>query len=530
MRFGFGLSRVGVRFLGFAAAVAAAVLAVPAPAPAKTTTSALGLGPAGAGTEAEGRVRFQSRLRGDRVKVVLRDLEPRTPYEVRDAATDSVLARLTTNRRGRGRASFRAAKLPGGEAVSLAGLPLEVCRAGEDMPVLEGEVPGGRDDGGDGNGGGDDRPNWDDCEYRYGIASTGPDAAVQAALVLTSFRVPDGEKSYDSMAAFVTPNSWNYLEGKDGGDRPEPVLEGPVTLWIADREGTLRKVATLESGEIVPCDGYDGEDAGDGARMLSGAGVGGIVDGNDGGEDRPDIVLPNYYWWYADNQSDPGLPFGVGSVDDLVGRAFVIRDGRETVLLDGKVPELEVIDCTPPDDGDDFVYEEGTVSTGEDAKIAVTISMTSSSGGGLEKPYDTISLFVTPNVYFLAGMGYGDGSGDRPDFPEIPEIPGPVTFRIAGPEGDLEKVAVIEAQRYDYYGPGASVPDGIWYDPDHFPTTYFWYADNLEGEGLPFGAERVERLSGRKFEVRDGKDRVLLDGVLPDLEPVKWDTPYPGIR
>jgi hypothetical protein len=527
MKIAFPPSRSGVRRIGLAAAFAAALLGTPVSAEAKSSSAPLQAGPAGAEAGATGRVRIQSRVRGDRVKVTLRDLEPLTAYEVRDGATDSVLAAVTTNRRGRARASFRAETLPGGGTVSLAGLPLEICRPGEDEPVLEGRVPGGED----GGNGGDDRPEWDDCSYRIGQVSTGAEAEVQVSLVLTSTGVPGRDGTYDSMSVFASPNSWiAWIDGGEFREEPYPI-SGPLTLWIADDEGALVKVATLESSDStdLPCPGGIDGDAGANALGIADAGVAGMVEG--GKDDGGVSILPGeFHWWYADNASEEGLPFGVGGVDDLVGRAFEVRDAREVVLLGGEVPALETIDCSPPPP-DDFTWESGTVSTDPDARIAVSITMSSSTGGGLDGPYDSISLFVSPNLVFVTGpdgMPMRDGGSD----PAWPGIPGPVAFLVEGADGELVLVAKIEPMEGGIVpldgGMGMNgFPDGGEWTVDA-PPFYSWYADNLSEGGLPLGVERVARLSGRRFEVRDGERTLLLGGVLPELEAPSWDDPVPG--
>jgi len=518
------------RHLGLAAFVATAFLAAPAPAQARSYSSSLEIGSGGAGMDAEGRIRFQPRVRGDRVKVALRNLEPFADYEIRDGITGTVLAEVTTNRRGRARASFRAERLPGGETVSLAGLPLEVCRPGEDAPVLEGNVP----DKGDNPGKGppDDRPRWDDCTYRIGQVSTEPGSGVQVSLVVSSTKLPDLDHAYDSISLYVGPDfytQWLLPPGGDdggGGTGPEPIAE-PVTFWLADGDGVLQKVAVLESsGEFVPLPCVIDDDAKDVALAMADGGIGGVIDCEDRSGDGSDgSVWPSSYFWYADNTSEEGLPFGVGGVDDLVGREFEVRDGADGVLLGGKVPELETIDCSPPP-VDDFTFEIGTVSTEPDAAVAVSITLSSMGGGGLDKPYDSISLFVSPNVYWVYTM---DGLPDLGDLPTIVDIPGPVTFAIED-GGELVVVATVEEG-------GGVVPLGEGMDPagfpgdtppDWYPSFFSWYADNASGEGLPLGVDAVKELSGRKFEVRDGEKNLLLEGVLPDLEPLKAEDPGMG--
>ena len=45
---------------------------------------------------------------------------------------------------------------------------------------------------------------------------------------------------------------------------------------------------------------------------------------------------------------------------------------------------------------------------------------------------------------------------------------------------------------------------------------YWWYWVDTVGDGiLPFGAETVASLSGRRYDVRDGDGRILLTGAVP---------------
>jgi hypothetical protein len=100
---------------------------------------------------------------------------------------------------------------------------------------------------------------------------------------------------------------------------------------------------------------------------------GGVDDGGgaDDGGDGTIVPQPDTYSWYADNLSDEGLPLGVGSVADLSGRAFEVRDGEGTVLLEGVLPELEEFVFEPiPDPNPDPMP-----CPGGDFNIDVTIDI-----------------------------------------------------------------------------------------------------------------------------------------------------------
>ena len=337
----------GRRRLVVAAALVGALLAGGTPAAdAGTTRADLSRGPGAGGSDAEGRLQFKQKRRGERLKIRLDNLEPRTEYEVRDGATDEVLGTVRTDRRGRAKKTLRAAR---GE--TLSGAMLEICEPGSDDPILEGQVP---DDGS-----GDKVP---DGSYRIGTVSTDPDAAIQVSITLSSTSgygggwedpsggMPDNgihkpmrddgsngggeDRDYDSISLFAGPGGvWIAGEGEGGGDYELPSIPGPVTFWISDGEG-LVKVAVIEKadwGEPIPL------------GMPS-------TIGDDGNVDGMIYPMPDSYSWYADNASEPGLPFGVGSVGDLSGRAFEVRDGEGAVLLEGVLPELEEIVYEPQPD------------------------------------------------------------------------------------------------------------------------------------------------------------------------------------
>ncbi len=542
-----------LRFPGLAFSLAAAFLALgglPSAAEAKDAPSRneFAAGPAGDGSAAGGTVDLRDRTRGDVLKLRFSGLEPRELYDIREGATGSVLATVRANRRGRAKARVRAELLTGGATVSLAGLPLELCRSGEEDPVLEGRAPGDAEDG-------SGEPNWSDCTYRIGEVTSDPEADVQASLVLSSTTVPGEEKSYDSLSLFVSP-AWKGEWRDDEWVEEEPVsIPGPVTLWMAGEDGELEKVATLESEPLYfPCPGYDGDDPAGNARGMAKGGVALLAkgEGNDPGrDDGEDGGTGDFHWWYADNYSDgSGLPFGASSVDELVGKAFEVRDAEGAILLEGDVPELETIEFEPWPEPGEWTFEYGSVLSEPGSGAFVSVDLSSTSGPGKEEGerevYDSISLFVSPEMVWAMDGGMDMMGGDRPGG-EFEEIPGPVTFWIADDGGDLVKVATVEASEPWVYGPGddpmgggngmmpgmgkAKHPDrdgdDLPPDPVDYPAVYSWWADNLTG--LPLGVESVKDLSGRAFEVRDGEGTVLLSGELPELvEPDYEVVPMDG--
>ena len=196
-----GLLRIRARWLGLAAAILASGVALPG-AMAKTKSGKANLqpGPASSDPDATGKIRYKHGRRGDRVKLQLRNLDVKTRYDVRDAATKSVLTTTRTNRRGKAKTSFLSLKLPGGQAVGLGGLPIEVCVAGTDEPVLEGQVPGGDEK--------DGCISWSEFTYRVGSVASDPDAAVQVSLTLSSVDGPDLDAPIDSLSLYVGQNWW----------------------------------------------------------------------------------------------------------------------------------------------------------------------------------------------------------------------------------------------------------------------------------------------------------------------------------
>ncbi len=551
----------GMRRLGWAATILGAAMllapswAIPeASAKAKSAKSDLGLGPAGDGTGARGSIQFKPSRGGDRVRLRLRNLLPKTRYEVRDGLTGSVLAGVRTNRLGKVKASFRADRLPNGDTLGLAGLPVEVCVAGTDGAVLEGTVPG------DSQGNDDGCAPWTDFTYSTGTVSTDPDAAVQVSLTLTSQSSQDLETPLDSMSLFVGPGGFDFYGNADH----TMDIPGPVTLWIADGEEGLQQVASIDANS---CDGEFGTDDGDNSNLVgpdgtatkdtsgprhgrkhhrhstqgdrggdgtgtgdgTGDGNGDGNDGGDGGDQGGGDFCYSYYFWYADNYEKDTLPFGVTTVAALVGRAFEVRDADGTVLLSGTLPELEEVVFEDP--FKDFVFESGTVQTEYDASIQASVTMSHWSDGTDGGTDDSISVFVGTPIVWFAG---GDGAG-----PAV--IPGPVTFSIADGDGNLQVVATIEA--FDWFqntppfdGNGTTTVkfafpgggDGNGGDWPVPPPFYMWSADSMNGDGLPLGVTAVKDLVGRTFELRDGEGNLLFSGVLPELQSYGGPTGDPS--
>ena len=444
-------------------------------------------GPEGEATDAEGRVDVKRNTRGESVRLRLRNLEPRADYEIRDGATGEVLGRVHANRRGRAKARIRSA---GSGAEAMGGRALEVRRVGGDGAVLTCEVPG------DGNEPPKDAWGSGEGTYLTGWVGTEPDAAVQVSLSMdsSSYDGEDGAYAWESMSLFVY-----------GEDVP-----GPVVLRIADGEGVLETVATVEKLDFegTEPDGTRPGGDGDGINFaMDPAGNDrGDAPGGDGGPDGPPEWIPqDFFSWSADGES---LPFGVETVAALAGRAFEVADADGTVLLSGFLPELEEIRFDPP--VGEGTYLSGQVSTGPDAAVQVFLSMESMTWPAEDGSYESIMLFV---------------SGEN--------VAGPVSLLVADGEGVLREVASLEENAwYGEPGNGWMVPMGgpmggedgscpVEDRPDFGDfSSYSWFASSKDETGLPFDAAALSDLSGRAFEVRDGEGNLLLSGDLPELEEV----------
>jgi len=187
--------RLGVAAALFGAAIFLAAGESLPSAVAGTSRADLSVGAGGEGTGAEGRIQFKQKKRGERLKLRLDNLRPRTDYEIRDADNDDVLGVVRTDRRGRAKKTLRA-----GRGATLSGALLEICEPGSDDPILEGKVPG------DGSG-----MPVDGGTFLVGTVSTDPDAAVQVSITLSSASGWNGSVGPDG--------SWNQVGGDGGKDR-----------------------------------------------------------------------------------------------------------------------------------------------------------------------------------------------------------------------------------------------------------------------------------------------------------------------
>lgn len=397
----------GFRFGGLAALVAGVALLLAPEARARggnpAIRSDLALGPAGEGSGAEGEMTLKQGKRGDRLKIRLRNLEPKTKYEIVDGGTDQILRTTRTNRRGDAKTSIRSAppSRRGRHAASslpptLEGVDLEIRRVGEDEPVLEGEIPGD----------GDENSTW----YKTGTVSSDPDAAIQVSVTMFSWHEAGMGAPYDSICLSVS--NGGYWIAEDGGDPatgggfgsgdngvaypdvwPLPdmpdltPIPGPVTFWI--RHGNeLVQVASVEAeGCYVPLpEPLDNLSPSNG---LPDRDLFPVEDGGDGGwSGGGDFPCPSYYFWSADSTSEEGLPLGVESVEALQGREFEVRDGEGNVLLSGELPHMEKIDLEPtplpepvPDPTWPCPIEE--LLNGIQIDVTIDVSITIDFGGGI---------------------------------------------------------------------------------------------------------------------------------------------------
>ncbi len=323
-------------------------------------------GAAAGAPDAQGRMEVVRDSRGDRLKLRLRNLEPRTQYEVRDAATKESLAGFRTNRSGRGKARLFES--------GLTGLGIEICENGSDEPVLEGQVPGDEEF----------YPPWEEMSFRTGTVSTDWDAAVQVSVTLTSVGDPDSaEGNYESLDLWVSGTG----------------VAGPVALWITDDEGVLQPVMSVDAfswDDPMPLPP-------DGEPMMGGLNTTGpgrharharhgkshpSADGSTGDcPDWGDWVEPDsFFSGHADNTTEEGLPFGLTAAADLTGRAFEVRDGDGNVLFYGELPALEEIVFEPMPVPDPSEWGDWT-------------------GGGISFEFNIdVSVFIQ--------IGEGDGSVD----------------------------------------------------------------------------------------------------------------------
>jgi hypothetical protein len=382
---GFRFRRLGLATLFAGAAFLLALESAAPEAAAKGGKPALKtdlvLGAAGEGSDAEGRMTLKQGRRGDRLKIRLRNLEPRTNYEIVDDATDAVLKTVRTNRRGNAKTTLRSAPPPRRNRAAvesnlpetLEGISLDIRRVGDDEPVLEGDAPGE----------GEENGTW----YKFGSVCSEPDAAVQVSITMNSWHEPGMGAPFDQVCLSVSSGLfWIAEEGGDpangGGDgtvvpdifplpdMPEvPTIPGPVSFWIRGEGGELEQVASVEAqgcDEYEPLpgmmDGFGGNSVStfggfpsNGFGLPDGTTFPGFGDDGDDGQNGDDggdgttcpFPCPSYFSWCADSTSEGGLPLGLGSVEGLSNREFEVRDGEGNVLLSGVLPQLEKVDLEP---------------------------------------------------------------------------------------------------------------------------------------------------------------------------------------
>lgn len=292
--------------------------------------------------EATGKVKAKERKKNRSIKVEAKRLEASRTYEVRRTGGGEALAEFTTNRKGKGKAKITE------------DLPLEPVGYDSRDPA----DGGGMDDGGSGG----------DCGggfYPYGDGDCGGD---------------DGSDPGRGNGGY----GYGYYYYPYPGYCPpdEPRDDEPCSWHCV-------QVCDKETGEVVlECKGENGNGHGNGNGNGNGNGGGdcdvpvledfelGYADyyADDGSfasvvmqrydfEGTPydqfsfSLMVPKemeecagWYEWtfydvYADQ--DTGLPLGVGSVRDLAGRAFEIRDAGGTAFIAGSLPALESLGDIP---------------------------------------------------------------------------------------------------------------------------------------------------------------------------------------
>ncbi len=97
----------------------------------------------GPDADASGVLRVKTSKRGEKGVLKLRNLDPRTRYEVRDAATDELLGTVRTNRRGKAKMKLRRRVRDAGKSASFE-MPerIEIYRMDDDHAVLMGDTDG----------------------------------------------------------------------------------------------------------------------------------------------------------------------------------------------------------------------------------------------------------------------------------------------------------------------------------------------------------------------------------------------------
>ncbi len=272
-------------------------------------------------------------------------------------------------------------------------------------------------------------------------------------------------------------------DGRDGGGDASSVREAAA---VYEAEGGVRAALWMRSD---PEHGSESM-----ALRVSGLSEEGtytlfLSDGADGMDEVADLALDDndftceatdreghetvvceghLYWeWDVDTADGEELPGGAESLDDLVGRRLEVRDGEGNVILDGEVPHFR--EETPDDGGGDREAEvhEGAAEYRGEGEVHGAMWIRSDPAHHSER----MALKV-------AGLGE-DG-----------------TFTLFMEDGEHDALAEV----------AGLVRDG----------GYAWYwVDTAEGGSLPFGAEEVRSLSGRRFEVRDAEGHVVLDGEVP---------------
>lgn len=253
------------------------------------------------------------------------------------------------------------------------------------------------------------------------------------------------------------------LEGKAPLLRPDPAPD-------ADAKGTvkLEHDPKKDEGEFkVKAERLDPalsfelflEDAAGSGNLVSVGTMEADDDEDEGGEFKIEF------------ESEDGLPLGVSSVQELVGRALEVQSGG-VVYLFGTVPE-----------------------------------MSQEKGGKWQKAKSALV---------------------RPEPPVVAEAKGKIEVRSRSSDNRHRfkvKAEHLPADSYhlfveDAVGSGQFVDAGAMAQDDEDDdegSEYEFKADTKNGDALPAGAQTAAELAGRRVEVRDSLDQVVLYGTVPDV-------------
>ena len=235
----------------------------------------------GPDADAEGVVRIERARAGDRTVLRLTHLDPRTVYEVRDAATDELLGQVRTNRRGKAtfnltRSMTKAAEAGGSDAAGGV----------EDVQIFDGESGDCVLEGG---------VVSDPCEgLLYGYADYSNDAGDSGSVYMES--APGFESEFFSFTFFSSRESfaaayYDFTRMTLLGDELPLGVESVTELAgrafeVRSPEGDVLLddvLPELEDGECITIDPEKPDDGGDWGDFWSGDWTGDWTGGGDYG-------------------------------------------------------------------------------------------------------------------------------------------------------------------------------------------------------------------------------------------------------